>query len=353
MNKKIIIIAGGTGGHIYPALNIACLLMKQGWEVRWLGCMNRMESYIIPQKGIKINLIDFTYFKTKNIFFNIFTLWKLIKALFYSINIYKTYKPDIILSMGSYISGPPGIAAWLYRIPLVIHEQNNIAGFTNKILSKFAIKIMQAYPYTFNKGILVGNPVNKQIIKLSVYKRATIKIHHPIHVFITGGSQGSQTINILGVKLAYILKYKISILHQVGQNNLIHILNKYKKNKVNNFILKEYIPDMYEAYKWADIIISRSGAMTVSEITIIGLPAIFIPFKHKDKQQYLNAIPLKNIGAAEIFEQDNINIHKIAYIILSLNTHNIKKMLVKSNNLCIYNSTELICNEINLIFNKN
>ncbi|QJC34845.1 undecaprenyldiphospho-muramoylpentapeptide beta-N-acetylglucosaminyltransferase [Enterobacteriaceae endosymbiont of Donacia piscatrix] len=350
MKKKILIVAGGTRGHINPALNIAYVLKKKGWEVRWLGTYSRMEAKIIPKKNIRIYFIKFYKFKNKNIFSIIFTIIKLIISIYKSILIYKKYKPHIILTMGSYISGPSGLAAWLCQIPLVIHEQNNIAGITNKLLYKIATKTMQAYPNTFNNAILVGNPLDYRIIKLSLYKRKNLKIHKPIHLLITGGSQGSYTINKIGIKLAKNLKNKICILHQVGKGNFKKISCKYKKyNIINNIIIKEYIKDIHKAYAWADIIICRSGAMTVSEITAIGLPAIFIPFQHKDKQQYFNAIYLKNIGIAKIFEQNNINYDKIANLILNLNTDQIINIINKSYNLFMINSVDLIYKELNKI----
>ncbi|QJC31589.1 undecaprenyldiphospho-muramoylpentapeptide beta-N-acetylglucosaminyltransferase [Enterobacteriaceae endosymbiont of Donacia tomentosa] len=349
MNKKIIIVAGGTGGHINPALNIANELIKKGWEVRWLGTFNRMEAKIIPKKGIYIYLIKFFRFKSRNIFLKFITILKLLTSVYKSIIIYKKYKPDIVLTMGSYISGPSGLAAWLCRIPLVIHEQNSIPGFTNKILSKIATKILQGYPNTLKNAIWVGNPINEKIIELSSYKRSVIKFHKPIHLLITGGSQGAQVINFIGVKLSKILKNKILILHQVGKGNLKKILNEYKKNKENNFLLKEYIYDIHEAYKWADIIITRSGAITVSEIKIIGLPAIFIPYPHKDHQQYFNAIHLEKIGIAKIFKQNNLNINNIINVILSWNKKKLIKIYKKFKNTPIKNSTKLIYKELNEI----
>ncbi|QJC36036.1 undecaprenyldiphospho-muramoylpentapeptide beta-N-acetylglucosaminyltransferase [Enterobacteriaceae endosymbiont of Donacia cincticornis] len=350
MKKKILIVAGGTGGHINPALNIAYILKKNGWEVRWLGTNSRMEAQIIPKKNIRIYLIKFYRFKKKNIFSIIFTVIKLIISTYKSILIYKKYKPHIILTMGSYISGPSGLAAWLCRIPLVIHEQNSVPGITNKILYKIATKVMQAYPNTFTNAILVGNPLDKKIIKLSLYKRKIFKIHKPIHLLITGGSQGAYIINKIGIKLAKILKNKIFILHQVGKNNSKKIFHEYKKyNITNNIIIKEYIQDIYKAYEWADIIICRSGAMTVSEISAIGIPAIFIPFQHKDRQQYFNAIHLQKIGIAKIFEQKNINYNKIANLILNLNKNKIINLINQSCDLSIINSTELIYDELNKI----
>ncbi|WP_246225739.1 glycosyltransferase [Enterobacteriaceae endosymbiont of Donacia crassipes] len=209
---------------------------------------------------------------------------------------------------------------------------------------------MQAYPNTFTNAILVGNPLDCNIIKLSLYKKKFFEIHKPIHLLITGGSQGAHIINKIGVNLAKILKNKIFILHQVGKGNFKKIFCKYKKyNIISNIIIKEYIQDIHKAYEWADIIICRSGAMTVSEITAIGLPAIFIPFQHKDKQQYFNAIYLKNIGIAKIFEQNNINYNKIANLILNLNKNQIINMINKTCSLSIINSTELIYEELNKI----
>ncbi|QJC37677.1 undecaprenyldiphospho-muramoylpentapeptide beta-N-acetylglucosaminyltransferase [Enterobacteriaceae endosymbiont of Donacia bicoloricornis] len=347
--KKIIIVAGGTGGHINPALNIAYKLIKKGWEVRWLGTPSRMEAEIIPKKNIRIYLIKFSRFKNKNIFSIIITILKLIISTYKTILIYKKYKPHLVLTMGSYISGPSGLAAWLCNIPLIIHEQNSISGITNKILSKIATIKMQAYPNTLHNAVLVGNPISNKIIKLSLYKRSFIKIHKPIHLLITGGSQGADLINKIGIKLSKILKNKISILHQVGKGNFKKIYYEYKKNKIYNLTIKEHIENIDKAYKWADIILCRSGAMTVAEITTIGLPAIFIPFEHKDKQQYFNAIKLKKIGIAKIYEKHNLDINKIANIILTLNKKKIAYIAKRSYNLVRKNSIELIYQELKKI----
>ncbi|QJC29443.1 undecaprenyldiphospho-muramoylpentapeptide beta-N-acetylglucosaminyltransferase [Enterobacteriaceae endosymbiont of Plateumaris pusilla] len=353
MSKKIIIVSGGTGGHIYPGLNIAYKLIEKGWNVRWLGTINRMEANIIPKTGIKINFIKVIKFEKKNIWSKIITLFKLIKPIYESILIYKSYKPNIVLTMGSYISGPSGIAAWLCGIPLIIHEQNSILGITNNILSKISTINMQAFPNTFKNGILVGNPLSKEIIKLSLFKKNIVKNNYILHILIMGGSQGSNIINIIGVQLAKILKNKVIILHQVGKNNLKNIslsfLNKYQKKF---YFVTEYIYKIHNAYKWADIIISRSGAMTVSEISAIGLPAIFIPFKHKDNQQYLNALRLAKIGAAKIFDQDNLNINDIINTLLSWNKKTLNIMSKKSRSISLINSTDLIYREIkNILIN--
>ncbi|QJC29887.1 undecaprenyldiphospho-muramoylpentapeptide beta-N-acetylglucosaminyltransferase [Enterobacteriaceae endosymbiont of Plateumaris sericea] len=350
-SKKIIIVSGGTGGHIYPGLNIAYKLIEKGWDVRWLGTINRMEADIIPKKGIKIYLIKFFKFEKKNIWSKIFTLFKLIKPMYESILIYKSYKPNVVLTMGSYISGPSGIAAWLCGIPLIIHEQNSIPGITNNFLSKISKINMQAFPNTFTNGILVGNPLSKEIIKLSLYKKNILKYNFPLHILIMGGSQGSNIINNIGVQLAKILKNKVIILHQVGKGNLKNISLSFLDKYQNKFYsVTEYISDIHNAYKWADIVISRSGAMTVSEISAIGLPAIFIPFKHKDNQQYLNALRLEKIGAAKIFDQNNLNINDIINTLLSWNKKILTIMSKRSRNISLINSTELIYKEIKNIF---
>ncbi|QJC28555.1 undecaprenyldiphospho-muramoylpentapeptide beta-N-acetylglucosaminyltransferase [Enterobacteriaceae endosymbiont of Plateumaris consimilis] len=352
MSKRIIIVSGGTGGHIYPGLNIAYKLIEKGWDVRWIGSIDRMEADIIPTKGIKIYLIKFLKFEKKSIWSKIITLFKLIKPMYKSILIYKSYKPNIVLTMGSYISGPSGIAAWLCGIPLMIHEQNSVPGFTNNFLSKISKKNMQAYPNTFKNGILVGNPLSKEIIKLSLCKKKFLKYNNPLHLLIIGGSQGSNIINIIAIKLAKILKDKVMILHQIGKGNLKNIsLSFLKKYEKKFYFITEYIYKMHYAYEWADIIISRSGAMTVSEISAIGLPAIFIPFKHKDNQQYFNALRLKKIGAAKIFDQNNLNINDIINTLLSWNKQILIQISKKSRSISLINSTELIYKEIKEYFN--
>ncbi|XBC38369.1 MAG: undecaprenyldiphospho-muramoylpentapeptide beta-N-acetylglucosaminyltransferase [Buchnera aphidicola (Floraphis choui)] len=343
--KKIIIMAGGTGGHIFPGLVVANELIKKGWNVFWLGTPHRIEAEIITKSKIPIEFINIHAIK-KNFFSIIKYILQMFRALYQAKLIIKKIEPDIILGMGGYISLPGGLISFLYKIPLLIHEQNRTAGLSNKILSKLSTKIMQAFPQTILNAKTVGNPLRKEITNLPNPNDRFKNRKGPLRILVIGGSQGATIFNYIIPKTIYNLKSKILFWHQVGKNNKDKTLKYYKKLKVYPYKITTFIKDISKAYNWADIIICRSGALTVSEIQYIGLPAIFIPFPHKDKHQYWNAYPLKLKGGAIIIEQNYFSTNKIVEI---LSTINRKKIIEMAKNLYSQSNTNSTTNIVNVI----
>ena len=329
--KKIIIMAGGTYGHIFPGLEIAKSLINKGWKVFWLGTANNLEAKLIPKYGIPIKFINMSGIRGKN-FFNLITMpLKIINACYQAKLIIKDINPDVILGMGNYISFPGGIISYLYKKPLIIHEQNRILGLANKILSKFSTINMQAFPNTIltSKTITVGNPIRRSISSLQPPYYRFKNRSGPLKVLVLGGSQGAEIFNRTFPKVAIILKNKIKIWHQVGKKNFNKVFKNKNLNNVN-YKITSFIKNMSQAYHWADVIVCRAGALTVSEIQYIGLPAIFVPFPHKDKHQYWNALPLKKKGGAKIIMQSHFNEDTIITIINNLNR---KKLIFMAQNL--------------------
>jgi len=228
--------------------------------------------------------------------------------------------------MGGYVSLPGGLMSIFYNIPLLIHEQNRILGLSNRILSKLSTKVMQAFPETMLNAKTVGNPLRKEITDLKNPISRLKNRTGPIRTLVLGGSQGSKMLNSIFPEVSYILKEKIITWHQSGKNNKSETLNNYKKFKIYPYKITSFVKNIEKAYTWADIIICRSGAITVSEIEHIKIPAIFIPFPHKDKHQYWNAYPLKLKGGAIIIEQKFLSTHIIVKILKKINRKRIISM---------------------------
>ncbi|WMY97263.1 MAG: undecaprenyldiphospho-muramoylpentapeptide beta-N-acetylglucosaminyltransferase [Arsenophonus sp.] len=353
--KKLMIIGGGTGGHILPGIEIAKYLKNKGWKIYWIGTTRKMEYLLIPKEKIKFKSIEISGLRGKGIKNFFCNFIKIFEAILKSKKIINKYQPDIILSMGGYISGPGSIAGWISNIPIILHEQNTIAGLTNRFLSLFAKLVLQAFPNTFKDAQTVGNPISKKILNIEVPQKRFKHRNKIIRILILGGSQGSQTINRIIPKIASELDKKILILHQTGKGLKKETKKIYDQlnNKLKNYKLIEFIKNISQAYNWADVVISRSGALTVTEIATIGLPAIFIPFEHKDQQQYKNALILKKIGSAIIIKEKNLTPQKIIKILKSWNREDLLKMAKRSKNIAIRNSTEKISSIlIDIVKNK-
>ncbi|MDR5609548.1 MULTISPECIES: undecaprenyldiphospho-muramoylpentapeptide beta-N-acetylglucosaminyltransferase [unclassified Arsenophonus] len=303
--KRLLVMAGGTGGHVFPGLAVANYLKLQGWDVRWLGTADRMEADLVPKHGIEIEFINISGLRGKGIKALLVAPFKIIKAIKQAKVIMQRYQPDVVLGMGGYVSGPGGIAAWLSNIPIVLHEQNGVAGLTNLWLAKIAKRVLQAFPSAFPNATVVGNPVRETVLALPEPEERLIDRDGAIRILVIGGSQGARILNQTLPEVAAQLDGKVTIWHQAGKGAQQMTETLYKKlcGKSDNYKVTEFIDDMAEAYAWADIIICRAGALTVSEVAAAGLPAIFVPFQHKDRQQYWNALPLEKAGAAKIVEQ--------------------------------------------------
>ncbi|WWP02029.1 MAG: undecaprenyldiphospho-muramoylpentapeptide beta-N-acetylglucosaminyltransferase [Candidatus Dasytiphilus stammeri] len=351
---RLLISTGGTGGHIFPGIAIAEYLTNHGWHILWIGTDNRMEANLVPKYNIAIEFIRFSSFRGKNVknFFYVISL--AVKAIFQTCNIINIWKPDVVLGMGGYVSGPCILAAWILRIPILIHEQNAIAGLTNRLLAIFAKKRLQAFPGVLKKAIVVGNPIRYKIRLLPHPQiRFLNRKNNSLRVLILGGSQGSYILNKIIPELAMIMGKKITLWHQVGKESLYKIKKNYQNiYNTKYYRITEFIEDIAEAYAWADIVICRAGALTVSEISAVGIAAIFVPFNHRDKQQYLNALPLKKIGAANILEEKNFSATIVAKILTTFNRKKLLRMAVLARTLAIVDSTERVASAISYVVNS-
>ncbi|MBX4180709.1 undecaprenyldiphospho-muramoylpentapeptide beta-N-acetylglucosaminyltransferase [Sodalis sp. CWE] len=348
--KRLLVIGGGTGGHVFPGLTVALHLMKHGWQVLWIGTSERIEANLVPQYGINISHICISNPRRKKglkakflACLYIFRTIRKIRSIIYS------WKPSVVLGTGGYVSGPGCLAAWSCGIPLVLHEQNRVAGLTNRSLAKIAYKVLQAFPNAFPHAEVVGNPIRDTIISLPSPEIRFRNRTGPIRVLIIGGSQGAQVLNKVMPEVFSQLINTITVWHQTGKGRLEEVIQTYMEKENNNktsrmtqYKVVEFIDDMSSAYAWADIVICRAGALTVSEISTAGVAALFVPFIHKDRQQYWNACLLEEHGAAKIIEQPFFSIERVTRLLISWNRSILLTMAQRARAVNTFNATERI-----------
>lgn len=332
----IMIMAGGTGGHVYPALAVAEYLRAQGVPLFWLGTPRGIENRVVPQQGIELLTVRVSGVRGKGLRSKLAAPLNVLAAILQALYICIRRRPAAALGMGGFAGGPGGIAAWLLRIPLLIHEQNRVAGTTNRILARFAAKIMQGFPGTFGDRAGVsttGNPVRRQIADLAGREtRGQSKItpsraNDPdgedftltppsvasapgrLNVLVLGGSQGARKLNRVAPPALDRLqrRMKLNVRHQCGERHLAETQRVYDGLQLDQVRLDPFIDDMASAYEWADIAVCRAGALTIAELCAAGLAAILVPFPYAiDDHQTANARFLQDAGAALLLPEDEL-----------------------------------------------
>ncbi len=343
-------MAGGTGGHVFPGLAVAEQLQQRGWDIRWLGTADRMEAELVPKHGIEIDFIRVKGIRGQGLTRLIKAPFQIVSAVLQARKHFKQWKPDAVLGMGGYVSGPGGIAAWLMGIPVVLHEQNAVAGLTNQWLAKIARKVFQAFPGAFPDAQVVGNPVRKDVVTLPLPEDRLVDRDGPIRILVMGGSQGARILNQTLPETMAQLAAGYTVFHQAGKGNAAEVEKRYQECKVSAEIkVSDFIDDVAQAYAWADLIVCRSGALTVSEVSAAGLPAIFIPFMHKDRQQALNADHLIELGAAFMIEQPELTTEKLAGSIQDLDRQSLLEMAKKAKSAAKDNADIIVADAIEAI----
>lgn len=307
--KTVLIIAGGTGGHIFPALAVADQLAAQQVSVQWLGSRNRLEQKLVDGR-YPIHYVSTGAVRGKGLLTKLLSPLRLLMATWQAWRYIRRIKPNAVLAMGGFVSGPGGLAAKLAGVPLVVHEQNTLPGLTNRYLAKLANKVLQAFPKAFPdkiQAVTIGNPVRSAICELPEPEQRWSQDEN-CRLLVLGGSQGAHAVNQLVTKATGLLNNKASIAvwHQTGRNDEAEVRAAYQQQGIAATVTA-FIDDMAEAYAWADIAICRAGALTVSELAAAGLGALFIPFPYAvDDHQYHNAKWLVAHGAAELYRQTQI-----------------------------------------------
>lgn len=309
MGKRIVIMAGGTGGHVFPALAVALELRRRGWQVSWLGTRKGIESRLIPEQDIEIDWLSVEGMRGKGLIARISGVFKLLKACGEALLILRRRSPDVVLGMGGFVAGPGGLMTKVLRIPLLIHEQNRVPGTTNRLLVTRAKKVMEAFPGSFAEhadAVCTGNPLRGPFLDMGEKTLWRQGDDRPLRVLVVGGSQGAQVLNEVAPGALARLP-SIEIRHQSGNAMRERVEQNYQALGVKARTLA-FIDDMAAAYRWADLIICRAGAMTVSEVAAAGLPAVFVPLPHAiDDHQTANAHYLVDAGAGVLMPQRELN----------------------------------------------
>lgn len=341
MSKKInvLMMAAGTGGHVFPALAVADEMVARGAVIHWLGTPKGMENELVAKHGHTMHHIDMQGLRGKGLVRAIKLPFMLFKAVMASKNIIKNNNIDVVIGFGGYVTAPGGLAAKLCKIPLIIHEQNAIAGMSNKNLARHADKVLQAFDGAFDsdgkKVLTVGNPVRQSIANIAPPKERYLNDDSPLKVLVVGGSLGAKAINEAVVELLKLSDKPLTVRHQCGKDNHNQMLVAYSQAGIDNtkhvIELKPFIDDMAQAYSWADVVICRAGALTVTEIASVGVAAIFVPLPHAvDDHQTANAKSLTDKGAGILLPQHELSGETLAQILTGLDRQKCLDMAKKA-----------------------
>jgi len=312
MPKRIVIMAGGTGGHVFPALAVAQEMVAQGWEVSWLGTKTGLEAKVAPANGIAIDWLSVTGLRGKGLWAKVSAVFKLLPACGQAFLILLRRQPQVVLGMGGFAAGPGGLMAKVLGIPLVIHEQNRIPGTTNRLLAKWAKRVLEAFPDSFSKNIkaeCTGNPLRTAFLAAP----QTAAPRSPgLKIFVVGGSLGAQILNEIAPAAMALLTNEVTVKHQTGAAMLDAVTERYRSLAVKAEAAA-FIDDMVAAYQWADLVVCRAGAMTVSELAAMGKPSVLVPFPYAiDDHQTANARYLADAGAGIVLPQTELNAETLA-----------------------------------------
>ncbi|MFA0440537.1 undecaprenyldiphospho-muramoylpentapeptide beta-N-acetylglucosaminyltransferase [Vibrio sp. 10N.286.49.C2] len=345
-NKRLMVMAGGTGGHVFPGLAVAKRLQEQGWDIRWLGTADRMEADLVPKHGIEIDFIKVKGLRGQGLVKLLKAPFQICSAILQARSHLKHWQPDAVLGMGGYVSGPGGIAAWSLGIPVVLHEQNGVAGLTNNWLSKIAKKVFQAFPGAFPNAEVVGNPVRQDLLNIERPESRLRNREGDIRILVMGGSQGAQILNKTLPPVLKKLGAGYEVRHQAGKGNQALVSQDYQACGVAKASVSDFIDDVSAAYQWADLVVCRSGALTVSELAAVGVGAIFVPFMHKDRQQALNGDHLVHSGAAYMIEQPDLTVDALASQISNLDRAQLITLAINARKAAKLDADTRVANEI-------
>lgn len=333
--KTALIMAGGTGGHIFPALAVAEALREAGWRCVWLGVATGMEARLVPQRGFDCEWVEMAGLRGKGVARLFKAPFMLARAVSQCRRVMQRIKPDLVLGFGGYVTAPGGLAAWSAGIPVIVHEQNSVAGMANKLLARFARRVLTAFPSAFPQGgrvLLTGNPIRADIAALGAPAERYAARTGPLQLLVVGGSLGAQALNeVLPKALALLPEaQRPQVVHQAGEKMLDNLRANYERAGVAAETVA-FIHDMTAAYRAADLVICRAGALTVAEVAAAGVAALFVPFPHAvDDHQTGNARYLADDGGAWLIAQQNLTPELLADRLRSLSRETLMAMAVKA-----------------------
>lgn len=318
-----MVMAGGTGGHVFPALAVADELRARGLEVFWLGTRNGFEGQVVADRGYPLETVSVRGLRGKGLLRWLVAPFQISVALYQVWGVIRRMRPGLVLGMGGFASGPGGVMAWIRGIPLVIHEQNAVPGMTNRWLSRLATRVLEAFPGSFGSSqqvLLTGNPVRREILALPSPQERPWRSNGVASLLILGGSQGAQILNeTLPKALARVaVGERPRVFHQAGRGNGQQTARAYREAGVEAQVA-DFVDDMAAAYRSADLVVSRSGALTIAELSAAGVGAILVPFPYAvDDHQTRNARYLCDGGAACLLPQHQLDPDRLARLLSEL-----------------------------------
>ena len=352
MATRVMIMAGGTGGHVYPALAVAFELISRGCNVTWLGTPNSFESDLVKKNNITFDAVNAFRMRGIRSFHKLFLPIRLIRAMWQAYKVINNRKPQVILGMGGFVSAPGGLIARVLGLPLIIHEQNAIPGLANRVLSRFSTLNIEAFPNSFSKKTntrVCGNPIRNEIIDLpDSMQRFSQPSEKPLQLVVLGGSLGASILNDFIPKALSFMKEedRPNVIHQSGAKKFRETLENYRNYKVKGNVF-EYLEDMASIYLKADFVICRAGALTLSELAAAGLPSILIPlpFSADDHQTY-NATYFADEGAAKVINQKDLDPLKLANFLKEIfeNRSILEKMAYAAKRKALLDATVCVSN---------
>ncbi len=314
MTRTLLVMAGGTGGHVFPGLAVADVMRGRAWRVVWVGNPGGMEATLVPRHGIPMKWVRFGGLRGKGLLTKAMLPVNLLRAFWQSLRVLREVRPAVVLGMGGYVAFPAGMMAALTGTPLVVHEQNSVAGLTNKVLAKVADRVLVAFPGAIAGAAWSGNPVRDDVAALPPPARRYAEREGPLRLLVVGGSLGAQALNTVVPQALATMppERRPRVVHQSGRRHLAALQAAYRDAGVDADAV-EFIDDMAAAYADADLVICRAGAMTVSEVAAAGVASLMVPFPHAvDDHQTTNARFLSERDAALLVQQSDLSPQRLA-----------------------------------------
>jgi len=327
-----LVMAGGTGGHIFPGLAVAEALRERGWRVHWLGVPGSMEERLVPPRGFAFEAVDFGGVRGKGLKTLALLPWRLLRACWQSLGVVRRVRPDVVLGLGGYITFPGGMMGVLAGKPLLLHEQNSVAGLSNKVLARVARRVFAAYPKAFAQGEWIGNPLRAEFLRQPEPAARFAGRSGPLRLLVVGGSLGAQALNNVVPRALALLPsgQRPIVTHQGGEKQIDALRAAYAEAKVHA-TLTPFIRDTAQAFADADLVIARAGASTVTELAAVGAAAVFVPFPHAvDDHQTHNARFLVDAGAAWLLPQSQLDPARLAQLLQGLGRDELRSRAEKA-----------------------
>ncbi len=342
--RTILIMAGGTGGHVMPGLAVAAEMRARNWSVVWLGNPGGMEATLVPKHGIPMQWVRIGGVRGKGLVTRLLLPWTLLRAFAQSVRALRTTRPAVVLGMGGYVAFPGGMMASLLNRPLVVHEQNSVAGLTNRMLARIADRVLEGFPGTLPRARFCGNPLREEMIRTDDPEQRYAQRSGALRLLVVGGSLGAQALNdVVPEALAQLPEsQRPVVVHQSGRGRRDGLEARYRELGVAAHVV-EFVDDMAGAYEWADLLICRSGAMTVAEIAAVGVASLLVPFPHAvDDHQTGNARFLSEHDAALLVPQSALDARGLAQRLAAFDRAALAKIAARARSLARPDATRQV-----------